>query len=840
MTLSSWQKITRVLPNQPFGNGSDGAYSSATAPSLVHLNMSGTSGAKTVTPTSTTFADDDLVVLIQSRGSTAGNWEFNRVASGGGTTTLTMQENLKYTYATDASNGPQKAQIIKIFQYTTAEATGNWYVPTLDGNIGGIMFFAANVSFFGAGSLLGIDRGHRGGGGVGQNTNGYRGEGSVGESIQTYLTSVNAGGGGVGGADAGCGGGGAHASTGGNGSNQGSHIGGQGGTISGNAALTSMTLPGAGGSGGGDEDGSYSGAGGRAAGIIAVFARGITISGYIQNYGAGGADGVNPVGTEGMGGGGGAAGGSVLLVGQDINIGTNKIDTRGGAGGISPRRPTVIGGAGSKGRVAIYYGSSLSGSLSSTYYGSLATEQDTDLVPGSSVKANILHTYTQDNAVKSNILVSDNAYSQSTKMWIAGTAANHTIASIYAASIRKYYQYRVYDQNNQYVGVWADDVITEPTFRTSINSGPSEMMVRLARNFDNFGEDVDVKLYNHVEVWCFDRDNRNGTLIYSGFISGYRPVLDGYNEYVEITLLHDVVEMSWIMLRNGAGETAISQNSTDPSDMFRTVLDYYRADRPKIDYSTDSVDDTGTTVSYTFTTYTIKEALDKIVELTPEDWYWRIDPDNVAHLHASNVTTADHKFVIGKHISQMETWRRGEDIINTVYFVGQESAGVPMYRVYENTGSIDAYGIHALKYVDQRVTQTATADTMSNRIIDKRKDPEVRTKITIVDNNQNRTNIGYNIESIKPGQTMKIQNINQGVKTVSKWDIAEWDVDVWDQTLSYTAADIIQILSVDYTPSAIIIEASSRLPDISKRVEDVNRNLEESQTYNTPTSPTAG
>jgi hypothetical protein len=67
-----------------------------------------------------------------------------------------------------------------------------------------------------------------------------------------------------------------------------------------------------------------------------------------------------------------------------------------------------------------------------------------------------------------------------------------------------------------------------------------------------------------------------------------------------------------------------------------------------------------------------------------------------------------------------------------------------------------------------------------------------------------------------------------------------WDEDVWDQTLSYAAADNIQIQSVEYHPDYVVIEASSRLPDISKRVEDVYRNIEETQTLTTPGTPTAG
>jgi hypothetical protein len=376
-----------------------------------------------------------------------------------------------------------------------------------------------------------------------------------------------------------------------------------------------------------------------------------------------------------------------------------------------------------------------------------------------------------------------------------------------------------------------------------INGGAGELVVRLDRKFDNFGEDEDVKINNKVEIYCFDRNTTtSGTLIFSGYISGYRPVIDAQSEYIEVTLLPYVVETSRFMLRDGTGKTEIIYTTTDPSDILKDIVDKYRADGGTINYSGTSIDDTNTLVDYTFSALTVKESIDKLIELTPSNWYYFLGPDNLMTLQLSDMENADHDFVIGKHINYMETWRRSEDIINTIYFVGQESGvpAVPMYRVYTNTGSINAYGIHVNKLVDQRVSQTVTADLMANRVITDRKDPEIRTTLEVLDDNGLNNNIGYDIESVKPGQTMRIRNVKMGTKTLTLWDIFEWDVDVWDQTLAYAAASVIQILSVEYTPTKIRIEASSRLPEISKRMEDIQKNLEASQTWNAPSTPTVG
>ncbi|MCG3203928.1 MAG: hypothetical protein KCHDKBKB_00605 [Elusimicrobia bacterium] len=841
MALNSWQKLTRVLPGQPFGDGADGAYSSATAPSMVFTGISGSSGSTSLTTEGAVYSNGDVLILMQMRGTGVGQWEINRVSSGGGTTSLTLTNALQYTYT---DSGASQAQAVKIYRYTSVTQSGTWDPGDWwDENTGGVLIFAAQDTTTFSGTISADIYGFITPSAPGQYQSGKQGEGTGGSPTTSLSANGNGGGGGntINSTSRGGGAGGGNGEAGANGQNYNSATGGTAGATAGSSDLSSIVLGGAGGQGG-EWDG-YNSQGGKGGGIIIIYSRIFTQSGsgLITSDGSNGSSGA--IGRAGSGGG---AGGSVLILANQATIGTDKIGVVNGTGGVGETGYSGAGGNGGKGRIAIYYGTSLTGSISSSLYGSYTNEVDVTLASiakDSSVKANILVTnITNSNSSKSDILVQNITNNNSTKaelFWL-GQEGNSVTASIYAQSLRKYYQYRVYDQNNQFIKSWSNEVTSEPHFRSTINSGPGDMTIRLSRTFDDFGEDEDVKLYNHVEVWCFDREARNGTLIYNGFISGYRPVIEGNKEYVEITLLHDISEMSWIMLRNGAGATTITMNSTDPSDMFKNIINYYRADRPKINYTASSVDTTGTTVSYTFQTYTIREALDKAIDLTPENWYWRIDADNIAHLHLSNLVTPDHDFLIGRHVSNMETWRRGEDIINTVYFVGQESAGVPMYRVYKNTASIATYGIHATKLVDQRVTQTATADLMANRVIDQKLNPEIRTTLTILDSNQNRPNIGYDIESIRPGQSMRIRNIKQGTKTLSRWDIAEWDVDVWDQTLSYAAASVIQIQSIDYSPGKMIIEASSRLPIIAKRVEDIQRNLEDSQTWNTPTTPTAG
>ena len=418
----------------------------------------------------------------------------------------------------------------------------------------------------------------------------------------------------------------------------------------------------------------------------------------------------------------------------------------------------------------------------------------------------------------------------------AGTGYGDNISFTTARGfLQKSFYYKIYDAvSDMYVVTWTKEVISEPTFRNIINGGSGALSVKLARPFDAFGEETDVKLNNRVECYVVDNDSPNGQLIYSGYISGYKPVIQEEKEWVEVTVFGYMAELERMILEDGSGNTTLTYNSYDPSDILTDVIDKARALGCHIRYTASSIKRTNTLVSYTFNTNTIKECLDKIIELTPLGWYWRIDPDNVIYLDYKNIY-ADHTFALGLEVENLETFRRIEGLINRVLFVG---GGDPaLYRIYENTASQDSYGVYTKKIVDQRVTVVATAQTMSMRQIDAKKDPEIRSLFTIIDNS-GPTSRGYDIESVKPGQTLRVKNLKSDVAAISLWDIAFWDTDVWDQTLATTAADVIQILSVSYTPDSINIEASSRLPEIAKRIEDVQRNLENTQVVNNPSAPT--
>lgn len=401
----------------------------------------------------------------------------------------------------------------------------------------------------------------------------------------------------------------------------------------------------------------------------------------------------------------------------------------------------------------------------------------------------------------------------------------------------KVYLYKIYDGAGVYITTW-DDVIDDPTYTTVINGGADIVTTRLARGTTNFGEEDDVAFNNRVDIWCFDGDAPQGILIFSGYISEYTPTLEGKEEFLEVQIYGFFAELNrFIYERAVGGATEIAHASVSPQVIFQDIFDEFTTAGGTPDYTAGSTDNPGTSVTYTYNTATVKEALDKCLELCPLGWYYRIDPDNIAYLRESDLIDADHDFVIGRHIVLLQPQKRVQSIINKIYFVGGIAApAAKLYKKYTRAGSVSNYGLYSKKIIDERVVVEATADTMANRVLDAFEQPEIRTKLIIVDNNGAPDNFGYDIESIKVGDTARVLGFT--TEDYTRWDIAEWDVDVWDYSITNITAIPQQVQKITYFATHVELELSNRLPDIAKRVEDINRNLVNTVTDDNPSIPT--
>lgn len=288
--------------------------------------------------TASTFANNDLVILIQVMGTGVGAWELNKIVAGGGTTSITLERPTQNTYTNtgsptagtpgNAANGAgtwSRPVILEMKEYDTVTIGpgGTLNTPSVfNGVLGGIGGFFAKTFIQTAGTVNGAARGYRGGAGSAgpalSDCGGAGGEGGAGRSGNGGWTGD---GGSISGQNP-SGGGGAFNGTINGGNGLFGYMGGGGG---GGQHNTGQGDESGGGGGGG---GHYFGGGGGGAGT--------------DSNGPGGAGGASNAATGGGGGGSLANGNGGSSGTNGANASTSPARGRGGASGQSGE-----GGAGS-------------------------------------------------------------------------------------------------------------------------------------------------------------------------------------------------------------------------------------------------------------------------------------------------------------------------------------------------------------------------------------------------------------------------------------------------------------------------------------------------------------
>lgn len=429
--------------------------------------------------------------------------------------------------------------------------------------------------------------------------------------------------------------------------------------------------------------------------------------------------------------------------------------------------------------------------------------------------------------------------------------------------VDKTYLYKVYDTDDNYLGLW-NDVSSDLTYEWELYSAGSSIQVDLARNSDSkviqlenlnttSAEDIttqdgntlvvgaettnavgpgsNVDLNYRVEIWVFygeitDLSTTSGEIIltqageniqvnygaingvrkFHGYISRYVSRYGG-NETVQVSIVSFGAELDNYVLENGSA-TTVAYSSQDPSNILKDALDKFTAAGGLVDYITSSVETTGTSVTYTFRLNTYLEVLKKCVELAPYDWYWYVGLGDDLVYFAAKPTTASHTFILGKHIQELNVEYSLENITNKVYFTGGEvSADTNLYKKYTDSTSITNYRQGLQRITDHRVTVTASADLIAEAEIDRNSIPRYRSTITILEN-------AYNIEEIQLGQLVAFRNFGNYID----------DLDL-------------QIVGLSYEPDKVTLQLDTLLPSVNKRIEDLRRNLVELDSEQNPGTP---
>lgn len=321
-------------------------------------------------------------------------------------------------------------------------------------------------------------------------------------------------------------------------------------------------------------------------------------------------------------------------------------------------------------------------------------------------------------------------------------------------------------------------IVDEVSFTSQKNGGLGEWVFKINVPFDDFATHVSfINFMNFVKVYEIDPSNKTGRVIFTGYLTKYIPTLTKDQDLVEVTCLGLASLMSESLW--GTQPTFLnSYSSTAPETIAQAIIDDVNTIFGTwISYETSGPNQTifatSKTISYDFEELTHLEAMEKLLELTGEDWYWHIDGQGNFHFREKS-STADHEFQVGTDIQRLAIDTNIEALKNDITL---EYNGGTVNK--SDSTSITAYKRRKVKFDDQKIT-TGTGglgEDFVDQKIAELKNPKYETVLEI--------NSQYDIESIRAGQTCKVKGVKIG---------------------STILDDNMQIVGFRYTPDVITLD----------------------------------
>ncbi len=256
------------------------------------------------------------------------------------------------------------------------------------------------------------------------------------------------------------------------------------------------------------------------------------------------------------------------------------------------------------------------------------------------------------------------------------------------------------------------------------------------------------------------------------------------------------------------GDTTVAFLSVSPSTIVRKAIDFARTRGARVFYDEGSIDETETVVSITFKANTVKEVLEKCIELAPDFWFATYNMGTNLFTFKGRPSEPDRYFTKQMDIVKMKLRSSIKRLVNDVYFSG---GGEPALftRVTDTVSIQNRKRRGILKLSDRRVTDDDTARILSESEIAQKSEPEYIGSATISSEHPTP------IEEIANGDVSGYMNFGNFIDEIQ-----------------------LQIASVNYNIDTVDVELGAIIPPVTKRVQDIKRNLETIEQQNNPTSPT--
>lgn len=290
----------------------------------------------------------------------------------------------------------------------------------------------------------------------------------------------------------------------------------------------------------------------------------------------------------------------------------------------------------------------------------------------------------------------------------------------------------------------------------------------------------------------------NGSMYNSSYGGG-----SGGGSYI-ISLGNDL----YFVASAGTATTTATYSSKDPTiGMLKPIIDDYIVRGGLINYSSSSVDATGLSLTVTFNTETILDAIKRILSVSPSNFYWYVDLGTNIIYFKQTSTTADFTLIKGRNLQSINLVMSIENTKNKFLFSGGATAGVNLYSEYNDQSSQTSFGARLERKSDNRVTVQATANAIGNSFLNVNKNETQETQVTVMGADMDLT-------LLKPGKTVGLRGFG-----------------------SFIDNFLMQIVRIEYHVEYAVLSLGVMPLRQSDKVEAITRGLIAEQTVANPSTP---
>lgn len=292
---------------------------------------------------------------------------------------------------------------------------------------------------------------------------------------------------------------------------------------------------------------------------------------------------------------------------------------------------------------------------------------------------------------------------------------------------------------------------TMNSFRHSLYSGVGDQSFDANVKFDSLDS---VQNGDVLETYVASSDYPDGLLIYSGVIN--KIDLQGAKENVQIYTSGFYSDLSEGLYRDGT-LVRFKQDTQDLSEHIKDTIDRLQAVNTEspITYTSESIESASVSRVLNIFSNTYEQVIKKIMKESPVNFIYFLDAQNVFHYKAINAS-GDH-FILRDMLIDLQiskTTRHTKS--DYLFYNGLQTEDVQViYKAYnESTAPVNEKWETAR---DSRVSTVEGADDRADRFFSVYGKENVIITATI---KGNQLGAGYNIESIRVGDTVAFRDFN--------------------------------------------------------------------------------